>query len=74
MDYLKVLGHEGLVRDVSTGAILNTNRTEYDEYMARQRKHEEREAEIKKHSEDINSIKNDLDEIKSLILKVLNKD
>lgn len=74
MDYLKVLGHESLVRDTSTGAILNTNKTEYEEYLARQRKAEEKEATIQQHSEDINSIKNDMQEIKSLIFKILNKD
>jgi hypothetical protein len=74
MQYLKVLGHEGLVRDTTTGAILNTNRTEYEEYIARQRKAEEREAEISKHTEDINNIKNELQDIKSLLLQILKKD
>jgi predicted transcriptional regulator len=74
MQYLKVLGHEGLVRDTTTGAILNTNRTEYEEYIARQRKVEEREAEISQHTEDINNIKNELHDIKSLLLQILKKD
>ena len=71
--YLKVEGHNGLVRDMSTGAIINTNRTEYDEYMARKRQAEQREMEISKHSEDINILKNEMQEIKSLILQLLHK-
>jgi hypothetical protein len=71
--YVKVEGHNGLVRDMSTGAIINTNRTEYEEYMARKRMAEQREMEISKHSEDINILKNELQDIKSLILQLLQK-
>ena len=74
MKYLKVAGHAGLVRDTSTGAILNTNKSEYEEYIARQRQAEEREAEISQHTEDINNIKNELQDIKSLFLQILKKD
>ena len=74
MQFLKVIGHEGLVRDTSTGAILNTNTTEYNEYIARQKKTVERDAEISQHTEDINNIKNELQDIKLLLLKLLNKD
>ena len=71
--FLKVEGHNGLVRDMSTGAIINTNRTEYEDYMARKRLAEQRELEISKHSEDINILKNEMQEIKSLILQLLHK-
>jgi wobble nucleotide-excising tRNase len=71
--FLKVEGHNGLVRDMCTGAIINTNRTEYDEYMARKRQAEQREMEISKHSEDINILKNEMQEIKSMILQLLHK-
>lgn len=71
--YVKVEGHNGLVRDMSTGAIINTNRTEYEEYMARKRLAEQREVEISKHSEDINILKNEMQEIKSMILQLLQK-
>ena len=73
-DFLKVLGHTGLVRDTSSGAIINTNKTEYDEYMARVREAEERENAISQHTIEINNIKNELQDIKSLILQLLNKD
>jgi len=74
MQFLKVLGHEHLVRDTTTGAILNNSKTEYDEYLARQRKHAGQEAEISQHGEDINNIKNELQDIKSLLLQILKKD
>jgi predicted transcriptional regulator len=73
-DFLKVLGHTGLVRDTSSGAIINTNKTEYEEYMARMREAEGRENAISQHTVEINNIKNELQDIKSLILQLLNKD
>lgn len=73
MNYLKVQGHDGLVRDISTGAIINTNRTEYETYMSRKKMADQRELEISQHTEDINILKNELQDIKSLILQLLHK-
>jgi wobble nucleotide-excising tRNase len=69
--FLKVQGHASLVRDTTTGAILNNNRTEYEEYLDRKRKAEAREAEISQHTEDINNIKNELSDIKQLLLQLV---
>ena len=69
--FLKVEGHASLVRDTATGAILNNNRTEYEEYLDRKRKAEAREAEISQHTEDINNIKNELSDIKQLLLQLV---
>jgi hypothetical protein len=70
-NFLKVEGHASLVRDTATGAILNNNRTEYEEYLDRKRKVEAREAEISQHTEDINNIKNELSDIKQLLLQLV---
>ena len=70
-NFLKVEGHASLVRDTATGAILNNNRTEYEEYLDRKRKAEAREAEISQHTEDINNIKNELTDIKKLLLQLV---
>jgi len=69
--FLKVQGHASLVRDTTTGAILNNNRAEYEEYLDRTRKAEAREAEISQHTEDINNIKNELSDIKQLLLQLV---
>lgn len=71
--FLKVEGHSALVRDTATGAILNNNRTEYEEYLAKKRQAEAREAEISQHTEDINNIKNELQDIKSMLIQLLSK-
>jgi len=70
-NFLKVEGHASLVRDTTTGAILNNNRTEYEEYLDRKRKAEAREAEISQHTDDINNIKNELSDIKQRLLQLV---
>jgi wobble nucleotide-excising tRNase len=69
--FLKVEGHTSLVRDTATGAILNNNRTEFEEYLDRKKKIELRESEISQHTEDINNIKNDLSDIKKMLNHLL---
>ncbi len=73
MTYLKVQGHNGLVRDISSGAIINTNRTEYEENMERVRLADEKDQLISQHTDEINNMKNELREIKDLLIKLVNK-
>jgi hypothetical protein len=72
--YLQVEGHTGLVRDTSTGAILNTNRTEYENYLKQKEAVEKRLLEskqISQHTEDINNIKTEISEIKQMLLLLI---
>ncbi len=71
MDFLKVAGHEGLVRDTSNGAILNTNLTDYENYIKQRDAAAQRNRQITEHTEEINNIKNELSEIKSLLTQLL---
>ena len=74
MNYLKVKGHDGLVRDISNGAIINTSNAEYERYMKQKKAAQERTTQldqVSKHTEDINNLKNELQEIKSMILQLL---
>ena len=73
MDYLNVQGHSGLVREKSSGAIINTNRSEYEEYMQRVRLAEEKETTLSQHTAEINNIKNEMQEIKRLLMQLVNK-
>ena len=64
MDYLKVDGHDGLVRDVNTGAIINRD----DSAIEARRKSKHLSSAL----EDINMLKNELFEIKSLLREIVN--
>jgi hypothetical protein len=76
LDRLKVAGHDSLVRDVSNGAIINTDKTEVQRYLQRReeaRIQKEKMDQISHNTKEINNIKNELQEIKSLILQILQK-
>ena len=63
MDFLKVEGHDGLVRDQNTGAIINRD----DYAIAARRKSKQLSSAL----DDINMLKNELSEIKSLLREVI---
>ena len=72
--FLKVEGHTALVRDSSSGAVLNTNQSEYERYVKQKKLFRERNSQIdqiNKHTDEINSIKDDLQEIKSMLLQMV---
>ena len=66
MDYLKVKGHENLVRDKDTNVVININRSEIEQ--AKKRK-----AERIKKEQELNNLKNEVSEIKSMLTKVIEK-
>ena len=70
---LKVEGHENLVRDTRSNAIINTNRSDYQIYIARVRARERQGDEIRNAVKEINNLKAELREIKNLIKEVVKK-
>jgi len=72
MSYLKVEGHSNLLRDPNTNSIINTNMSEYQEYIIRRDSKSEKNQKIQNLESDVANIKNDLDEIKSLLRSLLN--
>jgi uncharacterized protein YlxW (UPF0749 family) len=73
MSKVKVEGFESLVRDVKSNAIVNTNRSEYQMYMARIRAREKQGDEIRNAVKEINTLKAELREIKNLLQEVTKK-
>jgi hypothetical protein len=71
--FLKVSGHDDLVRDTSSNAIINTNMAEYEQYMVRRKAKLEEKQLITKQAEEINNLKSDISEIKQM-LQMLIKD
>ena len=63
MDYLKVEGHDGLVRDQKTGAILNLD----DSAIEARKKSKHLGSAL----DDINMLKNEVSELKSLIRELI---
>tara|TARA_R110000868_G_scaffold160403_1_gene389951 strand:+ start:900 stop:1127 length:228 start_codon:yes stop_codon:yes gene_type:complete len=73
MQTLKVEGHENLVRDTYSKAILNTDRKALEEYR-RQRELIRKEIEEKKEMKDrVENLENNMQEIKSLLLELVQR-
>lgn len=71
MKHMKVEGHESLVRDMTSRAIIDTNDEAYEAYR-RNRENMKRQSEIiVKQSEEIKSLKNDIQEIKQMLSTLL---
>ena len=70
--YLKVEGHQSLVRDTNSGAIVNSSVSEYEVYMKRVRAREEQGDQIRNAVKEINNLKAELREIKGLIKELVN--
>jgi len=71
MNYSKIEGHSYLKRDLKTNSIVNTNMSEYKEYVSRRKLKGEENEKIQNLEEEVASIKGDLDEIKSLLKEII---
>ena len=73
MEYLKVEGHNNLIRDPNTNSIINTNMSEYQQYLSRRNIKGEENQKIQNLEQDVDSIKDDLNEIKTLLRRLVNE-
>ena len=73
MAILKVKGHDSLVRDTSSNAIINSSTSEYKIYMSKYRAREKQSDELRNACKEINNLKAELREIKTLIIEKLGK-
>jgi hypothetical protein len=71
--YLKVDGKDGLVRDVTTRAIININKAEYENHLAKVNKIKMKQDQMDQHSKEINSLKEDITELKQILLSLVDK-
>jgi Skp family chaperone for outer membrane proteins len=69
--FVNIQNKDGLVRDLSSGAVINTNRTEYENYLKRKNASEKLHEQIKRNSDKIEKIESDLDEIKHMLTMLI---
>ena len=72
MKHLNVKGHADLVRDNSTGAILNNDKSQYDQYLTLRAKRQQKTERIDNMEDDLKSLKDDINEIKNLLRALSN--
>jgi len=73
MEYIKVKGHDHLIRDPKTNSIINTNMSEYNEYISRRDSKLKENEKVNNLESDIINMKGDLDEIKFLLRRLINE-
>ena len=73
MDYIKVKGHNHLIRDTKTNSIINTNVSEYNEYISRRDSKLKENQKVQNLESDVANMKEDLNEIKFLLRRLINE-
>ena len=72
MTYLKVKDNDHLLRDINSNGIINTDETEYKNYVNSYIRKLSSKAKLEELEKEVDEIKCDVKEIKNLILKLLN--
>jgi hypothetical protein len=73
-NFVKVKDSDSLVRDISSGAIINTNTAEYEAYLNRRMKNKEVRQQVQSNAVEIKELKSEISEIKSLLISLINKE
>ena len=73
-EYLKVKDHPNLARDTNSRAVVNTNIAAYEAAVKRARAAQNQRDELRDAVRDINNLKCEMHEIKSLLLKLVDKE
>lgn len=72
-DHLKVEGHDNLVRDTSSKAIINTNRNAYEVAKRRAEEAQRQRDVMRETAREINTLKSEMHEIKHLLQELVKK-
>ena len=72
MDFVKVKNNEHLVKNTKSNFIINTNKSEYDEYIARRKLKQDEKNKVDNLERDLSTLKNELGEIKDLLRSLVN--
>ena len=70
-DLIPVKGKDGWYRDPESNAVVNCNKTQYDEYMAAYNKRKQKDEKFNTLQTDVDGLKLDLSEIKSLLKQII---
>ena len=71
-NFIKVECNDNLVRDRNTNQIINTNESEYQQYIARRKRKKVEKEKALSVEEDLANLKSEMSEIKSLLKELVN--
>ena len=72
-NFTKVEGHQDLIRDNSSGAIINRNRSAYEIAKRRAAEAQQQRDEIRGATREINTLKCEMHEIKDMLKTLLDR-
>ena len=72
-DLIPVDNRDGWYRDPASNAVVNCNKSQYDQYMASYNKREKKEKQFTSLQTDVDALKSDLSDMKNMLLKFLEK-
>ena len=71
MKHLKVEGHNNLLRDRETGAIINSDKSGFSSYMMNKSIKNEESIRIQNYERDLANIRDEISELKALVKEAL---
>jgi len=71
-NFIPVEGNNDLVRDNNTNQIINTNESEYQQYITRRKQKKLEKEKALNVERDISSLRNEITEIKDLLRSLVN--
>jgi ABC-type phosphonate transport system ATPase subunit len=69
--FVKIQNKDGLIRDLSSGAVINTNRTDRENYLQKRNAAKELNQQIKQNADKIEKIESDVTEIKEMLAMLI---
>ena len=69
--FVNIQNKDGLVRDLSSKAVINTNRTEYENYLQKRNSTKELNQQVKQNADKIEKIESDVTEIKEMLAMLI---
>jgi len=73
LNFVQIDNEPGMIRDISSHAVISADPQKINEYNARKVVAASRHAELTKHQKEIDELKNDITEIKSMLLALLER-
>ena len=73
-DYKNIEGHQDLIKDMHSKAVINTNRSAYLAAVQRKKNFITQKDSLRDATREINILKSEMHEIKSLLVKLVEKD
>ena len=72
MEFIKVKDNEHLIKNTKSNFIVNTNKSEYDEYIARRKLKQSEKQKVENIERDISTLRNEITEIKDMLSSLVN--